>query len=40
MIMDVYLNNQWRGHYDIDIKDDPNATCLSMEQLKANWDPH
>ncbi|EPN8945579.1 fimbria/pilus outer membrane usher protein, partial [Escherichia coli] len=32
--MDVYLNNQWRGHYDIDIKDDPNATCLSMEQLK------
>ncbi|HAX9740819.1 TPA: fimbrial biogenesis outer membrane usher protein [Escherichia coli] len=32
--MDVYLNNQWRGHYNVDIKDDPDATCLSWEQLK------
>ncbi len=32
--MDVYLNNQWRGHYNVDIKDDPDATCLSLEQLK------
>lgn len=32
--MDVYLNNQWRGHYNVDIKDDPDATCLSWAQLK------
>lgn len=27
--MDVYLNKQWRGHYDINIKADPEMTCLS-----------
>lgn len=32
--MDVYLNNQWRGHYDINIKDDPDATCLAWAQLQ------
>lgn len=32
--MDIYLNNQWRGHYDINIKDDPDATCLSWAQLQ------
>lgn len=32
--MDVYLNKQWRGHYDINIKDDPEMTCLSWVQLQ------
>lgn len=32
--MDVYLNNQWRGRYDINIKADPDATCLSWAQLQ------
>ncbi|HEB0853737.1 fimbrial biogenesis outer membrane usher protein [Citrobacter werkmanii] len=32
--MDVYLNKQWRGHYDINIKADPEMTCLSWEQLQ------
>ncbi|MDM3403561.1 fimbrial biogenesis outer membrane usher protein [Citrobacter sp. Cb019] len=32
--MDVYLNNKWRGRYDIDIKDDPELTCLSWAQLQ------
>ena len=32
--MDVYLNNQWRGQYDINIKTDPDETCLSWAQLQ------
>ncbi|HGY1165743.1 TPA: fimbrial biogenesis outer membrane usher protein [Citrobacter braakii] len=32
--MDVYLNKQWRGHYDINIKADPEMTCLSWVQLQ------
>lgn len=32
--MDVYLNNQWRGHYEINIKADPDATCLTWAQLQ------
>lgn len=32
--MDVYLNNKWRGRYDIDIKDDPELTCLPWAQLQ------
>ncbi|HCL6635791.1 TPA: fimbrial biogenesis outer membrane usher protein, partial [Citrobacter freundii] len=32
--MDIYLNNQWRGHYDINIKTDPDETCLSWAQLQ------
>ncbi|WP_411512001.1 hypothetical protein QM042_01650 [Escherichia coli] len=30
----VYLNNQWRCLFVVSLGDDPNATCLSMEQLK------
>lgn len=32
--MDVYLNNQWRGRYEININADPDATCLSWAQLQ------
>ena len=32
--MDIYLNNQWRGRYDINIKADPDATCLPLAQLQ------
>ncbi|HHL2826250.1 TPA: fimbrial biogenesis outer membrane usher protein [Citrobacter murliniae] len=32
--MDLYLNKQWRGHYDINIKADPEMTCLSWVQLQ------
>ncbi|HHT4114966.1 TPA: fimbrial biogenesis outer membrane usher protein [Citrobacter freundii] len=32
--MDIYLNNQWRGHYDINTKTDPDETCLSWAQLQ------
>jgi len=31
--MDVYLNNQWRGRYELNIQDDPDDTCLSIAQL-------
>ncbi|MFT0698058.1 fimbrial biogenesis outer membrane usher protein [Citrobacter meridianamericanus] len=32
--MDVYVNNHWRGHYNIDIESDPDAACLSWAQLQ------
>ncbi|HEJ0180335.1 TPA: fimbrial biogenesis outer membrane usher protein [Citrobacter koseri] len=31
--MDVYLNNQWRGRYELNIQNDPDDTCLSIAQL-------
>ncbi|EGW0978983.1 fimbrial biogenesis outer membrane usher protein [Salmonella enterica subsp. enterica serovar Agona] len=32
--LDIYVNNQWRGKYDIIVADDPGSTCISTELLK------
>lgn len=29
--LDLYLNNQWRGKYELNVKDEPDETCLSWE---------
>lgn len=31
--IDIYVNKQWRGKYDITIKDNPDDTCLSRDAL-------
>lgn len=31
--LDIYVNQQWRGKYDIVIKDNPDETCLSVDML-------
>lgn len=38
--MDVYLNNKWRGRYDIDIKDDPETDMSVLGTIAANWYSH
>lgn len=30
---DIYVNKQWRGKYDIIVKDNPDDTCLSRDAL-------
>lgn len=32
--MDVYLNNEWRGHYEITVPEDIDQTCLTREQIE------
>ena len=32
--LDIYVNQQWRGKYDIGVKDNPDETCLSLDMLK------
>lgn len=32
--IDIYVNKQWRGKYEIIVKDNPQETCLSMERIK------
>ncbi|WP_347709250.1 FimD/PapC N-terminal domain-containing protein, partial [Salmonella enterica] len=27
--MDVYVNKEWRGTYEVNIQDDPDSTCIS-----------
>ncbi len=29
--IDIYVNKQWRGKYEIIVKDNPQETCLSRE---------
>ncbi|ECE3870714.1 fimbrial biogenesis outer membrane usher protein, partial [Salmonella enterica] len=31
--IDIYVNKQWRGKYDITVKDNPDDTCLSRDAL-------
>lgn len=31
--IDIYVNKQWRGKYDITVKDNPDDTCLSRDTL-------
>lgn len=31
--IDIYVNKQWRGKYDIIVKDNPDDTCLSRDAL-------
>lgn len=33
--LDIYLNDNFRGRYDIHIKEDVDATCLSLAQIEA-----
>ena len=30
----IYVNKQWRGKYEIIVKDNPQETCLSREVIK------
>ncbi|WP_087905263.1 FimD/PapC N-terminal domain-containing protein, partial [Escherichia coli] len=32
--IDIYVNKQWRGKYEIIVKDNPQETCLSREVIK------
>lgn len=32
--IDIYVNKQWRGKYEIIVKDNPQETCLSREMIK------
>ncbi len=32
--IDIYVNKQWRGKYEIIVKDNPQETCLSREIIK------
>lgn len=32
--IDIYVNKQWRGKYEIIVKDNPQETCLSIEVIK------
>ncbi|XPE65011.1 FimD/PapC N-terminal domain-containing protein [Shigella flexneri] len=32
--IDIYVNKQWRGKYDMIVKDNPQETCLSIEVIK------
>lgn len=29
--IDIYVNQQWRGKYEVIVKDNPDDTCLSRE---------
>ncbi|WP_309297951.1 FimD/PapC N-terminal domain-containing protein, partial [Escherichia fergusonii] len=29
--LDIYVNKQWRGKYNVNITDKPSETCLSAE---------
>lgn len=29
--LDIYLNNQWRGKYELNVKDEPDDTCLTWD---------
>ena len=31
--IDIYVNKQWRGKYEITVKDNPDDTCLSRDAL-------
>ncbi|MRS13616.1 fimbria/pilus outer membrane usher protein [Enterobacteriaceae bacterium RIT691] len=30
--LDIYVNNVWRGKYDVTVKEDPDQTCLSFDE--------
>ncbi len=32
--IDIYVNKQWRGKYEVIVKDNPQETCLSREIIK------
>lgn len=32
--IDIYVNKQWRGKYEISVKDNPQETCLSRDIIK------
>lgn len=32
--LDVYVNNKWRGKYDLTVKEQPGESCLSLSQLQ------
>lgn len=32
--LDVYVNNKWRGKYDLTVKEQPGESCLSHSQLQ------
>lgn len=32
--IDIYVNKQWRGKYEIIVKDNPHETCLTREIVK------
>lgn len=34
--IDIYVNKQWRGKYEIIVKDNPQETCLSMKRRTKN----
>lgn len=31
--LDIYLNNQWRGKYELNVKDEPDDTCLTWDLI-------
>lgn len=33
--MDIYVNKEWRGTWDITIQDDPADTCISAERIAS-----
>ena len=32
--VDIYVNKQWRGKYEVIVKDNPEETCLAREIIK------
>lgn len=33
--MDVYVNKEWRGTYEVNIQDDPDSTCISPDLIAS-----
>lgn len=32
--LDIYVNNKWRGKYDINVTEDPDQTCITLDAAK------
>lgn len=35
--LDVYVNNKWRGKYDLTVKEQPGESCLSHSVAAARY---